>query len=222
MTPVAQAHSTVVLKEKPPLELTQRPVTHLASLTETEGISEGDVYIGRGSNRYNQRPTRWTYHTPPRPDQSAEDYDLQVRAHIYKTPKLYKDLHLLKGHRLVCNCPIGTICHGLTLVNMIEEATAVPDSTVAEPAPKRQKHSTNRDINYAIYGDRTPLPQGTAERVWPKPSTWRRSLLKLPLLIILILYAGPKGPESLEAAILEKAPHLSQYVVALDTKRDKF
>ena len=44
-------------------------------------------------------------------------------------------------------------------------------------------------------------------------------MVTLPFLIILLLYAGPAGPDSLETAINRVAPSLSQYVAPIDTQR---
>ena len=141
-----------------------------------------------------------------------------IRDSLRSKPKLMEQLPSLRGTRLICQCESHEVCHGDRLAKMINECDEQHEPDHNPTKPKKIKWSKDADINNALMGEDTPLPPATADRIWPKPQNLGFRLLKLPILIILLLYAGPAGPGSLEAAIQEVAPHLSQYVVPLDLK----
>ena len=99
---------------------------------------------------------------------------------------------------------------------MADATTEVPSPTPRNNILQPLKDETRA----ALLGESTRPPATTMARLYPKTKNAAATLLRLPLLIILVLYAGPPGADTLASAIRQAAPHLSQHVVEIDILRD--
>jgi len=81
--------------------------TTRARMADVGRLGPQHVYIGTGSMQHGQRPSRWTYHIRPKPDESTAEYNKKYRAYRHSKPELVKDIHLLRGKTLVCQCKMG-------------------------------------------------------------------------------------------------------------------
>ena len=184
------AHAVGHHWEPETVRLTQAPEQlpcRVACIKDTGGVHPGDVYIGKGSNRYAQRPSKWAYHTPPALGEAAEDYYEGYIRYIRNKPALHAALPELAGQRLVCQCRDDQICHGHALARMVNALEREADGIPPPPKNKKIKHSQDQDINQCLMGDTTTLPNDTRHRLWPEAKAMGYRLLKLPILIILIL-----------------------------------
>jgi hypothetical protein len=109
-------------------------------ITDVDKFSQEHVYIGTGSTRYGQRPNRWTYHEKIRDGETPSEYLQRYRTYLDKKPDLLKDIHLLKGKTLVCQCRMSSPCIGDVLKEMADQCR--PD----HPPPVDYSHNGTNNV----------------------------------------------------------------------------
>ena len=170
------------------------------------------VYIGTGSWKHALTPSKWAYHKYDPEKQTPQQYYEDYERYLKSKPHLMAEIHSLKGKTLYSNEPLHCPSHGDILAKHADQASNTTRSDKAI--------HPDADTHNALQGTKTIPPQETMSRLWPRIPRGLKAPIVLPILIILALYAGPPGSDTLAAAIRREAPHLTKYLVEIDYKRD--
>ena len=96
-------------------------------------LGDRDTYIGREHvvRRTGQRlaASRWANPFKVKDCTNVQECIDRFRAYLLARPDLMRDLHQLRGRRLVCHCPRTAACHGDVLIGELQKMDDTPSTS---------------------------------------------------------------------------------------------
>ena len=97
------------------------------------GLSDDEVYIGRGSRKFSLGPSLWANPFAIGRDGTREEVIQRYAAHLEASPDLIERLPELAGRTLLCHCGLREKCHGDAIIRAFVERHADAASAAIMP-----------------------------------------------------------------------------------------